>query len=244
MSEEQIEQKPQIEEKKPAPQKKVPVKKKPENKPKVEGRARAKTTIFEGKNKKDGDSNKMKVEGIGQNRFSNLLSMFNKPKEEDNKKEPEITNNQNKPGQLDLNKLDSFKKQNTESRDSTSIPISSGGLSIQERMQKLMQDKENCKTKGKMIDPILEQYNRGQDEYDEDNDNEEEEEENDDDLALSDGENDNLGENEEDNQDNKGILDEVKNEDDKKVKEKEDEDGLGNELNEENINANEENQNS
>jgi len=165
-----------------APPKKVP-KKKPEVKSKgeIQTRSRAKTSIFEGKNKKENSGpTKIKVEGIGGNRFSNLLSMFDKTKQEDsNPNQPQ----KNAPGKLDMNRFSVTKPE--EGQQEKKPEVISRGMSIQERMANLMKEGEKTNTKGSKIniDPVLE-MNREPDDY--------EEEEEGDDLALSENEEDNL----------------------------------------------------
>lgn len=210
--------------------KKVP-KKKPENKSKTEGRVRSKTFLKSENKDKPVETNKIKAEGIGQSRFSNLLSMFDKPKVESDNQNENKQIQQNQPGKLDLNKFGSFSKpSNGDSKDTNNIPQITTGLSIQQRMALLNQEKEKSKAKGsKMIDPILEQLGEKDENYEE-NENENGNDDDDDyNLALTDEENEKEDEDKNENENelkNEEILEENEVSKTKKV-----EDGLGDEEN-------------
>ena len=172
----------------PTPSEQKPVKKVPKKKPEakekeVSGRARAKTTIFESKSKQESNTNKIKPQGIGEGKFTNLLSMFDKNKQKSDENAPKETDNKITPGTIDPNKL--FNK-NVENADKkTSVVEVPKTMSIQERMANLMKESEKTKAKGsKMIDPVLEMKRQEDEDYDEDNSNPELSEE--DDLNLDD----------------------------------------------------------
>lgn len=174
------------------------VKKKPQvkSKPTEGGRARAKTTLFELKNKTTETTNKIKVEGIGESKFTNLLSMFDKKKEENTN----INENNNKPqpGKLDMQRFSMNNNLNSSNKKSIDVK-ELGGMSIQERLAKLKEEGEKTKPKtSTVLDPVLQQNYECDENEDYEEDNEENLSLNDDeeDLALSDTEEYNVKDNE------------------------------------------------
>lgn len=200
------------------PTKKEP-KKKPEAKTKTDGivnRVRSRTTAFEPK-QNDKPSNKIVATGIGENRFSNLLSMFDKSKQSENKDNKDDSENKPQPKQLDMQKFGSFSKDTNDDKRQSKPDLPTAGLSIKERMELLKKESEKVSTKGsKIIDPVLEAR---QSIVDEDN-----VEEDDDDLNLSDEDN---NENDEEQNENSlglgGDDDEENQEKNEKEDKKEDE---------------------
>jgi hypothetical protein len=187
--------------------KKVP-KKKPEPKEKeVSGRARAKTTVFENKLKQESNTTKIKAEGIGEGKFTNLLSMFDKNKQKSDEVTVKESESKVVPGTIDPNKI--FNKNSESNLDKKSSVIDvPKTMSIQERMANLMKESEKTKAKGsKMIDPVLEMRRQEDEDYEEDNSNPAL---SDDDLVLDDEEEDkNEEEKEEDMIENDNLDDEV-----------------------------------
>lgn len=167
-------------------------KKKPEAKNKTNdqpSRPRAKTTtsVFESNLNKSKEAskatNKIVATGIGESKFNNLLSMFDKNKN-DKSNEPQQHSNEEKKSsanKLDMTKLSTFTSGGTsEKKNSAEIEIKPS-LSIKERMELLKKESERTSAKGnKVLDPILE-MNKVKEKVDDDNDNDEEEE----DLDIS-----------------------------------------------------------
>ncbi len=162
------------------------IKKKPEAKNKTtDSRPRAKTTtsVFESnlnKTKETTKVNKIVATGIGENKFNNLLSMFDKSKS-DKPADLLQTKEENKSSanKLDMAKLTTFTSiENTEKKKSAEIEIKPT-LSIKERMELLKKEGERTSAKGnKILDPVLEMQA-----------NEQADEDNEDDLVLSEDEN-------------------------------------------------------
>jgi hypothetical protein len=215
----------QPQEKKPT--KKVPKKKQPVSKSKGEGapvgRVRAKTTFMMQNSKKE--DNKIVAEGVGQARFSNLLSMFDKSKQpkEEEKSEGEV---KTQPGKLNMNRFGSFQASSTVNKDP--VFSSGGGMSIMDRMKRLQEDADKIKQKDNrsaVIDPIFESKD-----HDDDEDDDDEDEDDDGNLDLE-GDEDDMdvcgmllgnGDSERDESEKKSEKNSVKNED------KDEDLGLGN----------------
>jgi hypothetical protein len=179
--------------------------KKKGNKPSANpvGRNRAKSTVLANFQKNtmsnklnEQDSKKPIQTGVTQDRFKNLLSMFDKKPAEEMKKEDE------KPSyganvKMNSDRFSMFNKNNentTDKKDNnvlTGLDPSKPRLSIKERMEKLMQSKEESKPVQK-IDPILERLrenrNEGDEEFDEDEDSYDDELSGEDNLDGSEGE--------------------------------------------------------
>lgn len=183
-------------------EKKAGAGKKKGNKPSANpgGRSRAKSTVLANFQKNtmanklnEQDSKKSIQTGLTQDRFKNLLGMFDKKPEE-------IQKEKEKPsfGKMNSDRFAMFNKNNENTTDKTDDKTLPGlpRLSIKERMEKLMQSKEENKTVRK-VDPILERLreNRNEDDedYDEDEDSYDDELSGEDNLDGSEGEkNDNL----------------------------------------------------
>jgi len=207
--------KPEVKEKKAGGKKKG-------NKPAAnpQGRSRAKSTVLANfqkntlaNNSSLADAKKPIVTGMNQDKFKNLLGMFDKKPEDPNKEKEKPSF-----GKMNSDRMAMFNKN---SNDDSKVTCpgevqNKPRLSIKERMAALMQSKEDMKPK-KKIDPILEKLH-------ENNDDEEDEDSGDDDLSdednldISEGEdkdNDDLGKSE--------SLSEEKSEgkkDEKKVEDK------------------------
>lgn len=201
--------KPEVKEKKP---------KKKGNKPSGQpvGRSRAKSTVLANFQKNtmanklnDQDSKKAIDTGVTQDRFKNLLGMFDK-KPEDSNKEKEKPSFQ----KMNTDRFAMFNKNNntTDNKPTTGFN-QGGGMSIKDRMAKLMQSKEDNKTV-KKVDPILERLrenrNDDDDDYDEDEDSYDDELSEEDNLDISEGgkENDDLDKSESLSEEKKEVKDE------------------------------------
>lgn len=156
-------------------------KKKPEAKTKsepTEGRARAKTTIFEAKKPLEkSQPNKIVATGIGENKFSNLLSMFDKNKRSSCGDIQDSTNEKEKPvvGSLNPQRFGSFTNTQSTIQEQKPVekqPVITPTLSIKERLELLKQEGEKTASKGtKVVDPVLEMNH---DAEDDDNQNDDE----------------------------------------------------------------------
>jgi hypothetical protein len=164
-----------------------------------ETRNRAKSTVvgnFEQKKVPNPKKELKPIETIGNERFKNLLCMFDKkPDTKENKEDTA-------PKKLDMSKFafgQSENKDNTNSKRTTDIADG-----IKKRMESLMQsNKENSKSG--FVDPILEQRRKqreldGDDEEDDDDEEDEESEEN---LHISEDEDEHNSKDEEDKDENK-----------------------------------------
>lgn len=177
--------KPEVKEKKAGGKKKN----KPSGNP--GGRSRAKSTVLANfqkntlaNNTNANDSKKPIVTGMNQDKFKNLLGMFDK-KPEDTTVEKE------KPsfGKMNSDRFAMFNKNNSNTDDSKPLPgldPNKPRLSIKERMEKLMQSKEDSKVV-KKIDPILEKLRENNNDDDEDEDSYDDDLSDDNDLDISEG---------------------------------------------------------
>jgi len=230
--------------------------KKPSNRPSANpmgGRNRAKSTVlanFE-KNLKSNSSNtkdkgKIEVVGMDNQRFKNLLSMFEKKPEE--RQQEETENSQGK-GKIDPNRFKAFDgnkaDEGIEKKNALLDPLKNAPrVSIQDRIKLLMNSQEESKPKKSYNDPIIEKLrenakdddeNEGENFSDdnldisreEENENEIENENNDDlskSESLSDGGNQNeqnvntgkIANNDENNSNNKKAQNEEENNNNKK----------------------------
>lgn len=163
------------------PNPKKQAKKKPQAKSKPSkpdgGRTRSKTAVFEKGKGQEGGNKKVEVSGIGKDRFKNLLSMFDK-KEDDQPKDNQAPQR----GKLNMNRFNSSQEGDPQQKRSA-VEISSGGLSVKERMAALMQQGQNKTTKRTSMDPILEERKKMLEEQGDEDDDE-------DDLDLEDDEED------------------------------------------------------
>lgn len=148
-------------------------KKKPEAKTKVdvtEGRARAKTTIFEGKKPLEKPQpNKIVATGFGENKFSNLLSMFDKNKRSSCGDIQDSSNGKVVPsvGTLNPQRFGSFSNTQSSMKEQKPVekqPVISSSLSIKERLELLKKEGEKTASKGtKAVDPVLEMHGDAED---------------------------------------------------------------------------------
>lgn len=161
-----------------------------------ETRSRAKSTLvsnFEPKKNNPTSKKESKpVETIGNDRFTNLLSMFDKTK-------TDISGAREDPGiskKLDMNKVGMFSGQTGEGKTVQNEPTK-GGMSdnIKKRMEDLMESGRSKSTTSSTIDPVLlkNRLNNPDDDDDNDNDDNINDDQNlshDDDLRISEEEDD------------------------------------------------------
>jgi hypothetical protein len=136
-----------------------------------EPRDRAKSTLvnpFDSKKPVNSKKETKPVETIGENRFKNLLSMFDKKSgpAKENKEDPG-------PMKLDMNKFSAFNIDNSNDKHRSSMDIRPSGASstIKERMEALLNsNKTNNKNSVSTIDPVLEQRRKLKDQDEHNND--------------------------------------------------------------------------
>lgn len=137
-----------------------------------EGRSRAKTTIFEGKKNQEKETTKIVATGIGENKFSNLLSMFDKNKRGscDNIEQSSNENQKKQVGSLNPQRFGSFSNNQNQIQDdkNSNKPEITTTLSIKERLELLKKEGEKTAVKGSnFVDPVLESKCADQEEQDE-----------------------------------------------------------------------------
>ena len=151
-----------------------------------EGRGRAKSTLvnpFNNKKTPAGKKDVKPVETIGQDRFKNLLSMFEKPdKDKENKEDTG-------PKKLDMSRFSAFSKTNesTASNDVNSGD-NKGSVSegIQKRMQALLNNNKPGAANNKGLDPVLEQRKKMREDQEESNDSKDFDDDDDDEDDFND----------------------------------------------------------
>ena len=161
---------------------KKPVAAKPTEEVEVKGRARARTQVanpFDNKKAPVSKKETKPIETIGNNRFKDLVSRFEKPKaEEKNTKEDPG------PKKLDMSKFNAFAGGSSgtgETGGTIQKPVVAN--SIQQKIEEMMNSKKRANTQI-LIDPVLEQRKKLREECG--NDNEEEDGSDDADLDVSD----------------------------------------------------------
>ena len=122
-----------------------------------EGRGRAKSTLvnpFDNKKPLNTKKENKPIETFGQNRFQNLLSMFDKKPAENNDNKEDTG-----PKKLDMSKFSAFNKDNNNADNQNDISKRNTVVSdsIKQRMDALLNANKNNKTSSGSIDPVLEQ---------------------------------------------------------------------------------------
>ena len=149
-----------------------------------EMRSRAKSTVVNTFEQKKGPQKKelKPIETIGNDRFKNLLSMFDKKPE--NKEAREDTG----PKKLDMSKY-AFGQSNTDSQDNNGPKKSSEMAdSIKKRMEALLNNNKSGGKSGSYVDPVLEQRRKQKELEAEDEEDEDYEEESEENLHISEDE--------------------------------------------------------
>lgn len=189
-----------------------------------EMRSRAKSTVVNTFEQKKGPNIKKDVkpiETIGNDRFKNLLSMFDKKPEAGQSKEDAA------PQKLDMSKF-AFGKA-TEDSQTANGPKKGSELAdgIKKRMEALMSNNKEKERSASYIDPVLEQRRKQKElEGDEDEEEEDYDDESEENLHISEDEDEHKEEENFDEDDKEDDKEDLNDKDDDKEDKEEDKDGF------------------
>jgi hypothetical protein len=184
-----------------------------------ESRGRAKSTVVNTFEQKKGPNTKKDlkpIETIGNDRFKNLLNMF--------EKKPEATQNKEDTGprKLDMSKY-AFGKSNDNQDNNGSKRSSDMADGIKKKMDMLMSNNKEGGKSGSYVDPVLEQRRKQKELEAEDEDDEDYDDESEENLHISEDDDEKEESDKEEKDDDKEEKDEDKEEKDEDKEEKDEE---------------------